>query len=360
MKYNVILLLVSSVFLFQCQQETKTEQDIPVIVIDHDDKEELSLEDFAGDYREIPLEMTERSIIQYINDIAVSDEHLYIVDVKNGVLQFNKEGEFIKVIGKKAEEGPETYVQPTSIAFDEEEKAVIIVDTYRFKLYKFNLDGRLIGESEKLPAAPIFVKTSKEGYWMISEQYTGIGNKKYELGAEVYRTDSDFKLIDNFSADHLELEGKWGAPRSQPSLLFYSAYDSLNYFYNPILLPSRAYVGKFDRDTLYQVQEERLLPKVRFEFSREIWDGEKKIFHLRNVMAYKQYYLVSYEYRSTPYLYIYNRSTKEGKVIQEGLSVSGLDEKYLPFSKSNGQMYLIVQRPPKPGEAEPNPSIFLF
>ncbi|WP_186757560.1 6-bladed beta-propeller [Echinicola salinicaeni] len=359
MRFNLIL-LASCILFFQCQEKNETGEALPVIIIDHDKKEELSLRDFASDYREIPLEMTEKSTIKYINDIAVSDEHLYIDDISNGVLQFDRAGRFIKIIGKKAKEGPETYVQPTSIAFDEEENAVIIADTYRFKLYKFNLEGRLIGESEKLPAVPIFVKTSKEGYWMISEQYTGIGNKKYALGAEVYRTDSDFKLIDNFSADHLELEGKWGAPRRQPSLITYSEYDSLNYFYNPILLPSRAYVGKFDRDTLYQAQEDRLLPKVRFEFSREVWDGEEKIFHIRNVMAYKQYYLVSYEYRSTPYLFIYDRSTKEGKVVQEGLTVSGVDEKYQPFSKSNGQMYLIVQRPPKPGEAEPNPSIILF
>ncbi|WP_215223244.1 6-bladed beta-propeller [Echinicola shivajiensis] len=356
----ILMFLAFCILFFQCQEKKETGEALPVITIDHDKKDELPLSDFASDFREIPLEMTENSTITYINDIAVSDEHLYIDDISNGVLQFDRAGSFIKVIGKKAEEGPETYVQPTSIAFDKEENAVIIADTYRFKLYKFNQEGRLIGESEKLPAAPIFVKTSKEGYWMISEQYTGIGNRKYELGAEVYRTDSDFKLIDNFSADHLELEGKWGAPRRQPSLISYSEYDSLNYFYNPILLPSRAYLGKFDRDTLYQAQEDHLLPKVRFEFSREVWDGEKKIFHIRNVMVYKQYYLVSYEYRNTPYLFIYDRSIKEGKVIQEGLTVSGLEEKYLPFSKSNGQMYLIVQRPPKDGEAEPNPSIILF
>ncbi|MBD8487924.1 6-bladed beta-propeller [Echinicola sp. CAU 1574] len=362
MKYNVILLLVSSVFLFQCQQETKTEQDIPVIIIDHDEKKELSLEDFAGDYREIPLEMTEMSFIKYINDIAVSDEHLYIDDVKIGILQFNKEGEFIKVIGKKAEEGPETYAYPTSIAFDEEEKAVIIADTYRFKVYKFNLEGRLIGETEKLPAEPIFVKTAQDGYWAVAEKFVtdGSGNSRFYREAEIYRFGNDLEILQEFTVDHLSLKSAWGAMRRQPSLITYSEYDSLNYFYNPILLPSRAYVGKFDRDTLYQAQEDRLLPKVRFEFSREIWDGEMKIFHIRNAMAYKQYYLVSYEYRSTPYLFIYDRSTKEGKVVQEGLSIPGLEEKYMPHSKSNGQMYLIVQRPPKPGEAEPNPSIFLF
>ncbi|UCS95331.1 6-bladed beta-propeller [Echinicola marina] len=361
MKFN-LMFLASCILFFQCQEKNETGEALPVIIIDHDKKEELSLRDFASDYREIPLEMTENSTIQYINDIAVSDEHLYIDDVKNGVLQCNKDGNFIKVIGKKAEEGPETYATPTSIAFDEEEKAIIIADTYRFKLYKFNLEGRLIGETEKLPVEPIFVKSSKDGYWAVAEEFVtdGSGNSRFYREAEIYRLDKDLEILNKFTADHLSLKSAWGAPRRQPSLLFYSENDSLNYFYNPILLPSRAYSGKFDRDTLYQVQEEGLIPKVRFAFSRAIWDGEKKIFHLRKVMAYKQYYLVSYEYRSSPYLFIYDRSTKEGKVVQEGLSLPGLEEKFMPYSKSNGQMYLMVQRPPEPGKAEPNPSIILF
>ncbi|QDH79280.1 6-bladed beta-propeller [Echinicola soli] len=360
MKLNVILLLLASVFLFQCQQGGETALDMPVIHIDHDKKEVVQLDDFVNDYREIPLEMTRNSTIKYINDIAVSNEHLYIDDVKNGVLQFDMEGKFIKTIGKKADEGPETYVQPTSIAFDEDENAVVIADTYRFKLYKFNLEGKLIDESEKLPAAPFFVKTSKEGYWAVAEKFSNDGDKRYYLEAEIYRFNDDFKITGRFTADHLKLHGAWGGARRQPSLLFYSEYDSLDYFYNPVLLPPRAYSGKFVRDTLYQVKEDRLLPKVRFEFSREAWDGEKKVYHLRKVMAHNNYYLVTYDYRSTPYLFIYDRTTEEGKVVKEGFSVPGLEEEYMPHSKSNGQLYLIVQHPPKPGEVEPNPSIILF
>ncbi|GAB3647564.1 hypothetical protein GCM10028791_09810 [Echinicola sediminis] len=203
-----LMFLAFCIMFFQCQEKNETGEALPVIVIDHDKKKVVSLNDFVSDYNEIPLELTDKSTIKYINDIAVSGEHLYIDDVQNGVLQFNKEGEFIKVIGKKAEEG--------------------------------------------------------------------------------------------------------------------------------------------------------ILPKVRFELSREAWDGEKEIYQLSNVLAYKQYYLVSYRYRDTTYLFIYDRSTKEGKVVQEGLIVPGLEEKHMPYLKPNGQMYLIVQYPPKPGEAEPNPSIILF
>ncbi|GGF19151.1 6-bladed beta-propeller [Echinicola rosea] len=291
MKFNLVFLLTACVFLFQCQKSTKTTSDIPVIHIDHDEKKAVHLEDFASDYVEIPLELTNSSMIKYVQDIAVSDEHLYIVDIKNGVLQFDLEGNFVKNIGEIGDEGPGTYFTPTSIAFDDDEHAVLISDMYRFSLHKFDTAGKLMAAVKKLPSNPIFIKNAIDGYQVVAEKFVNGDDGEYYISAEIFSTSEEFDIQKKIKVDHLKLNGSSGAVRSQPSLMFFSEYDSINYFYNPILLPPRAYRGKFIRDTLYQVENDRVLPKVRFEFSRKVWDGKEKVYHLRNVMAFDHFFL---------------------------------------------------------------------
>lgn len=312
MKFIVIFLLTACVFLFQCQKAPKTTSDIPVIHIDHDEKKAVQLEDFASDYVEIPLELTDHSMIKYVQDITVSDEHLYIVDIKNGVLQFDLEGNFIKNIGEIGDKGPGTYSTTTSIAFNEEEQAILMADMFRFSLYKFDTAGKLMAAVKKLPGNPFLIKNAIDGYQVVAEKFVNGDDGEYFISADIVSTSKEFDIQKKIKVDHLKLKGSSGAVRRQPSVLFYSAYDSTNYFYNPILLPPRAYRGKFIRDTLYQVENDRVLPKVRFEFSREVWDGKEKVYHLRNIMAFDHFFLVKYEYRNTPYLFIYDRDMKEG------------------------------------------------
>lgn len=78
-------------------------------------------------------------IIGKIKTVFESENHFYILE-NNRVLQFNKEGVFINLIGRKGK-GPGEYVSPWALDVDESNRRVYVMDYFGRKMLQYNFDG---------------------------------------------------------------------------------------------------------------------------------------------------------------------------------------------------------------------------
>jgi hypothetical protein len=143
---------VCSVFgialLFSCQSKTTQKStDIPCIdvraALTHPVK--AAFNDSAYDVQYIPLETTDSSLIKAIDDCVVTSKYIYIFNRGHGVKQFDRQGHYIRDIGRVGG-GPGEYDLPFqfmhNIYADEAHNRFYVVSV--FKTWVFTLDGNFI------------------------------------------------------------------------------------------------------------------------------------------------------------------------------------------------------------------------
>jgi hypothetical protein len=98
----------------------------------------LKLSFIGNEISYIPLETTTKSLIQKINKIVISEKYIFIIDTDK-VLQFDKSGKFIRVVGSQGR-GPEEYLRIYDLCVNEQKNEVYILSSPS-KLLIFRLDG---------------------------------------------------------------------------------------------------------------------------------------------------------------------------------------------------------------------------
>ena len=71
----------------------------------------------------IVLEDTDESLLGKVDKLEVCDNNLYVLEKGRGLFLFNKQGKFIKMIGRKGK-GPGEYIDPDDISIDRENKKI--------------------------------------------------------------------------------------------------------------------------------------------------------------------------------------------------------------------------------------------
>ena len=94
----------------------------------------------------IPLETNEDCLIGYISKIKIVDQHIFVLDSHKArcLFVFNKEGKFIRKIGKTGN-GPGEYNTPTDFTIDRDNQIVYVLDNDLQRINKYDLaTGRFI------------------------------------------------------------------------------------------------------------------------------------------------------------------------------------------------------------------------
>ncbi len=136
-----------ALFLISCENKAKevsdNKSDLTAIDLQDISKIEavqgFNLSDVSSEIDVVPLETTEESLFSSIDDIIVSDSNIFIEDVRNGVLRFDRNGKFMNKIGKKGE-GPEEYIMLKQIEYDELNKEIFLFTESGIKSY--DLEGK--------------------------------------------------------------------------------------------------------------------------------------------------------------------------------------------------------------------------
>ena len=104
---------------------------------------DICLEEIAN-VSYIPLETTDKSLIQTILKIDMSDNIIIIGDYSNAVIAFDKQGKFLWSFNKRGG-GPEEYNAIITLCVDFDKKEIYILDLYtRYRIMVYSFDGKFI------------------------------------------------------------------------------------------------------------------------------------------------------------------------------------------------------------------------
>jgi len=123
-------------------------------------------------------------------------ENIYVLDFRFcHIKKFNKEGKFLKAIGRKGE-GPGELIFP--INFIVRDKLIHILDTDNLKISKYHTDGTFDADLKLKEFRPgnVFFK-SKDFYFMVYSFYDKMRNQKqkiikYDLEGNIIKKSKDF------------------------------------------------------------------------------------------------------------------------------------------------------------------------
>lgn len=106
--------------------------------------EELKTSDIIEDFKYIPLEGSDKSLMGQFQDACIYEGRIFIHDVEtNMVYIFNMQGKFINKVGKRGN-GPGEFFQPESMAIDPFRNQLLVYDTFIRKIFYFTLDGEFL------------------------------------------------------------------------------------------------------------------------------------------------------------------------------------------------------------------------
>ena len=92
----------------------------------------------------IQLESTVKSYFNHMTSLSVTDNFILIASTeKSKVLLFDREGDFIRQIGKTGR-GPGEYLKPLFASMDPRERFVIVKDAFSGNLFKYDMEGSIL------------------------------------------------------------------------------------------------------------------------------------------------------------------------------------------------------------------------
>jgi len=112
-------------------------------VLKKDIKEDKTWSDFFSVREIIPLETSEKFLINNINQIEICDEKIFVVDKKSTKLFiFNSNGQFLRQIGRRGK-GPGEFLRMGSFAVNQDQDLIYITNSL-YCINVFNYEGKFI------------------------------------------------------------------------------------------------------------------------------------------------------------------------------------------------------------------------
>lgn len=324
-RFLLILILVSSL---SCNENIKQDGSsfftIPFAEIIKD-KQEVKLSEFATDVKLIQLENTPEAMLGNVENIEFTKDYIFIKFWMHPILQFSRDGKFIRNVGRKGK-GPGEYNSCMKMSIDETNERIYI-HTIELSMMVFNFDGEYI-KTIKFPALERF-----QNYWIWGRDSMLISYFEPVLGNE------PFVFIEyNEQGDTLQ---------SIPNYIFYdlteqanpfhiSPFEEQNFYYR---FKNKIYMKGFYNDTVYSYNDNnKIVPKFFIDLKEhklpyDLIYERKWNRHLPNDLCWtgvhetSNYVIIPYGYhfdqnkpeskKEEKGCILYNKKTKEGIAIKE-------------------------------------------
>ncbi len=106
--------------------------------------EGMKVSDIFEDFKYIPLESSENSLMGQYQNASIYEDRIFIHDVETNMIYiFDMQGKFIHKVGKRGN-GPGEFFQPESMTIDPFRKQLLVYDTFIKKIFYFTLDGEFL------------------------------------------------------------------------------------------------------------------------------------------------------------------------------------------------------------------------
>ena len=282
-----------------CQAEKESSGVVEI----HPDKfveTQLKLSDIAEELEYIQLDNTR---LMRSWQIKMTDKYIFVA-ARDGLLQFDRKGTFIKTIGSKGQ-GPGEFSSCTNIALDEEGERIFVKNATCVMAYSF--EGEFLGKTE-IPLEGMvdvaYTHGNLYGISMVSftqEQLPYLWVKTDSRSGEVLQKKLNQGV--EFETDEMTLRCNYTCPSTDGTLLYY------NHLNDTIFR-----LGKESDEVAYLFGQGdfRLTPKnvMHAEYHlelKDIWDSERYLFV--NYRMGKQKQLCIYDKLSDTFL-----NDKDGEI----------------------------------------------
>ena len=300
------LAVVSSIFLFGCstsnidKRRKESTNDLYTIDVESVIRNKLytPLSEVGTDIIYLPLETRNDNLLRKIRKIEITESFIFVSDKRN-LLQFTKNGEFIRQIGKIGK-GPGEYISILNFSVNEKANTIILLGEYRFM--KYNLQGNFIRRiTNPISTEFVFYRPDRIAFY----HATNIETNKTNL----ILTNQDLKVVFKFQNYN---------PRPKTNMSLQNA--PLYVFEN------KPYFKEHYNDTLFWVKDSVLIPHIvyneknllldhdfEFKYTGKISDIEKQFEKVKNklltenIFESKRFVFTSYQKGCNPRKINYTR-----------------------------------------------------
>ena len=361
MKRFLYFLLVSKLLLFSCN-ETK-QSDLLEILVNIKQNNSLLLSEIAEEITAIELELTNESLINpdRIKRIVTSENYIFVGGMDR-ILVFNKSGKFVRSIGSKGQ-GPGEYRNIRNLAIDETNGRLFVNTFHKIIIYDFQ--GNFLKESyfmNQLSGLIVDINYINNelliiGYSMGREDANGLFNH-----SAIYRLNDEFQITDSCTIRSIYEPWGFSSTWAEDFILH---LDSTVYLYYPQSIQSPSSEAIM-RDTLYCLENNRLVPELKLKFKNNGRNGEGNLFiSLNLVYRSSQYFFAeyfSYTHDIDFYCFLYDTKTGKGYNMRDGYTddFNQIERVRIRPFNTNPDLFYYWHTHLEPNDlAEPNPTLYI-
>ncbi|MFW6275088.1 MAG: 6-bladed beta-propeller [bacterium] len=262
--YLIIILLFTLLSFLGCDNHTTSvDQNKQQLFFDVSNWElnKLIPEEVIANVEFVPLETDENFLIGQVNKILVYNDIFYVLDKSSKqIFVFDMSGKFIQKIGVYGR-GPGEYIRLNDFIVDTSRNRILTLDSYQRKILMYDLtDGKSLGEI-------------KLDFW--ATNFTMVGNNTlfFFMKNTYFQNYENYSLVSLNLKDLSKKEYFLEIDEYNVTLSYhYSMYKSNNVYYCPYL-----------KDVVYEIEEDGVIPAVKFNFGdHKISEEKLKSFRLNN------------------------------------------------------------------------------
>lgn len=292
----------------------------------------------------IQLETNNDNLISEIGQLAIYDNIVLSDRRTNQLLQFTLDGKHQSTLSNIGN-GPSEYVRLDAFLVDKESGEIMILDAMQNKVIVYSKEGVFLREvNTPLPYGPgSFAKSTQNKCFVFEQSITSVmAESNYNLFVCSEDMSNPVKLL----------------PFTQTSSVAFSP-RTIFYYVNDTLV----YVPTY-QDTIYNVFEDRVEPRLRIDFGDKWVDDEyvynpniandpfgfieglekQRFVYFFNELENDTHIYADFHYQGIPYLYIHNKQTgidqllkardKEGFELREKPLFASSDRFVIPITSS--------------------------
>ena len=268
----------------------------------------------------IVLEDTDESLLGKVDKLEVCDNNLYVLEKGRGLFLFNKQGKFIKMIGRQGK-GPGEYIDPDDISIDRENKKIYVLDSQTQNVLKYSGNGTFESsfKLENKGTRSTFIQPFKNALYTNLYTFDKSGKRfllskvdvtngkriSFQFEASQYNKGWNELFIANQQPFISQYEGKPRFSQLFMDTIFAITKDDIQPY---IVLQSKNFVTK---DYLDSQKETKKASKI---FSN--LNNTTKIYNICNYLESDRYVYFNYYIRDNLYITFYDKLQKSAYMTQ--------------------------------------------
>ncbi|MDR2232027.1 MAG: 6-bladed beta-propeller [Tannerella sp.] len=351
--------------------------ELPEFPVDRNQDYSLPLSEIIEDITVIEPELTDESLIGYgyggtgICRMIRTENNIIVVmgglGSPNTVLLFKQDGKFIQSVGSKGQ-GPGEYNFITNATCDEANRHLFILTDRPFKIICYDLDGKFVKES-LLNTNGVYYDINYNNIELYLECLSMDGKISKRI---LYRLNNNLQVMDSIVCWENYYEQFIDMHRFPDYIVKNgtSMYFLPKEYYPKFFAPS----VKVLRDTLYRIENHRLVPDFKLKFKDDGMDlyGDK-VIGLLNLYRSSRYIFANYEYnpdnreinkeQTAKYSFCYDTKTGKSYNMLDGYTddIHGIEKRIeiRPLTSDSEYFYYWYTHMNPDDPEEPNPTLYI-